>query len=182
MMAVVRGLLAGALLFVGVWTEGQPADSDESQVQAEQVELTNSRPTASFTVSADTLVSSPPVLALSFPRVVNPANTPFAVFVYFSYRPGEKAGTALVRILLGNGSLYPADRPGGFRLRASAAFAKLKAAKATDVRLVVELERLHPAEPWTQVEVTVAAPQWRGENTAQGERVSKSLQESARTF
>jgi hypothetical protein len=66
-------------------------------------------------------------------------------------------------MLVGNASLYPADRPGGFRLRASAAFAKLKAAKATDLRLVVELKRIHPAQPWTQVEVTVAPPQWRDE-------------------
>jgi hypothetical protein len=162
--AIVSGLLAGALLFGGsARTEGQRVDPIVSQVRPEPVELTNSQTKGSFAVSPDTLVSAPPVLALSFTRVVNPANTPFVVFVYLSYRPAETEGTASRRILLGNGSLYPADRPGGFRLRASAAFAKLKAAKATDVRLMLEMKRLRPAEPWSQVEVTVAPPQWLSE-------------------
>jgi len=163
---IVGGLLAGALLLAGsARTEGQRVDPSASQVRPEPVELTNSQTKGSFALSPNTLASAPPVLGLSFTRVVNPANTPFVVCVYFSYRPGETAGTARRRILLGNGSLYPADRPGGFRLRASAAFAKLKAAKATDVRLALEMERLHPAEPWSQVEVTVAPPQWRSEGS-----------------
>jgi hypothetical protein len=160
--AIVRGLLVGSLVF------GASVELSASQVQAESVELTNGRTEGSFAVSPDTLASSPPVLALSFPRVVNPANTPFVVFVYLTYRPGEAPDAAPRKILLGNGSLYPADRPGGFRLRASAAFAKLKAAKANDVRLVLEMKRLHPAEPWSQVEVTVAPPQWRSLDSKSG--------------
>src|SRR6266851_2126785 len=88
--AVVRGLLAGALLFGGsTGTEGQGVDPSVSQVRPEPVELTNSRTTGSFAVSPDTVASAPPVLALRFPRVVNPANTPFAVFVNLSYRTGD---------------------------------------------------------------------------------------------
>jgi hypothetical protein len=156
--AIVRGLLVGSLVF------GGSVDLSASQVQAESVELTNSQTQGSFAVSPDTLASSPPVLALSFTRVVNPANTPFVVFVYLTYRPGGAPRAAPRKILLGNGSLYPADRPGGFRLRTSGPFAKLKAAKATDVRLVLEMKRLHPAEPWSQVEVTVGPPRWRSES------------------
>lgn len=166
MVAVVRGLLAGVLLFGGSSrTEAKGVDPCVGQVRPEPVELTNNQTTGSFAVSADTLASAPPVLALSFPRVVNPANTPFVIFAYLSYRPGEGKDTAPLRILLGNGSLYPADRPGGFRVRTSSAFGKLKAAKATDVRLVLEMKRLRTAEPWSQVEITVAPPEWRGESS-----------------
>ena len=162
--AIVRRLLAGSLFLLGiVSTEARRVDPSARQGLPEQVMLTNRQTEGSFAVSPDTLASAPPVLALSFIRVVNPANTPFVVFVYLSYRPVETGSNAPRRILLGNGSLYPADRPGGLRLRASAAFAKLKTARATDVRLVLEMKRLRPAEPWSEVEVTVAPPQWRSE-------------------
>jgi len=164
--AIVRLLPVGVLLFAGSsGTEGHSVDRRASQVRPEPVELTNNQTTGSFAVSPDTLRSAPPVLALSFPRVVNPANTPFVILAHLSYRGGEGKDTAPLRIPLGNGSLYPADRPGGLRLRTSAAFAKLKAAKATDVRLVLEIKRLRPAEPWSQVEITVAPPEWRSENS-----------------
>ena len=167
MGAVVRRLLAGALFFCGSGrTEGQRALPSASQIRAEGVELTNDQTTGSFAVSADTIASAPPVVALGFSRVINPANTAFVISVYLSYRPGEAKGEAALRILLGNGSLYPADRPGGFRLRTSAAFRKLNAAKARDVRLVLEMKRLRPAEPWSQVEITVQPPEWRDENSA----------------
>ena len=162
--AIVCLLLAGALLCGDRSAEGQNVDPSASQAQPEPLELTNSRTTGSFAVSPETLRRAPAVLALSFPRVANPASTPFAIFVYLSYRTREGKEAPPVKILLGNGSLYPADRPGGFRLRSSAAFAKLKAAKATHVRLVLEMKRLHPAEPWSQVEITVAPPAWRSEN------------------
>jgi hypothetical protein len=161
--AVIGCLLAGALLSSAALCGGQQADPS----QVAPVALTNSQPVVSFAVSPDTLVSTPPVVALSFPHVVNPANTAFSIFVYFSYRSSdsasEKPNTPPEKVLVGNASLYPADRPGGFRLRASDAWAKLKAAKATEVRLVVEIKRIHPTKPWTQVELSVAPPEWQGE-------------------
>ncbi len=162
-MVVAQTLTAGALLVVVLSAVAQQAKPTGTQARAESIELTKNQTTGSFAVSPDVLASAPPVLGLSFPRVVNPANTPFSIFVYFSYRTEEATGTSTEKALVGNASLYPADRPGGFRLRTSVAFAKLKAAKATDIRLVVEMKRIHPAQPWTQVEVTVAPPQWRGE-------------------
>ena len=162
MWRLIDGFLVGTLFLGGVC--GAHSERPESrQEQAGPVKLTDSHPGASFEVSADVLGSSPTVVALSFTRVVNPARTAFAIFVYLSYRPAEAADAAPLRILLGNGTLYPVDRPGGFRLRVSAAFGKLKAAKATDVRLVLEMKRIHPAEPWSHVEVTAAPPQWRSE-------------------
>lgn len=158
---LVGGVLVGSLFLGGVCAQGKRPES--GQEQAASIELTNSHPKSSFAVSADVLARSPSVVALSFTRVVNPARTAFAIFVYLSYRPPEAVDAAPLKILVGNGSLYPADRPGGFLLRVSAAFGKLKAAKATDVRLVLEMRRIHPAEPWFQVEVTAAPPQWRSQ-------------------
>jgi hypothetical protein len=163
-VAVVHGLLAGTLLLACVCAGGQQPEARRDQGQAGSIELTNSHPEASFVVSPEVVASSPAVLELRFTRVVNPARTEFQIFVYLSYRPGDEADAAPIRILLGNGNLYPADRPGAFRLRASTAFGKLKAAKASGVRLVLEMKRMHRAEPWSQVEVTVTRPQWRGEN------------------
>jgi hypothetical protein len=160
---VAQTLSAGALFVVALSAVAQQAEPTGTQARPESIELTNKQTTGSFAVSPDVLASAPPVLGLSFPRIVNPANTPFSIFVHFSYRTAKATGTSPEKMLVGNASLYPADRPGGFRLRASAAFAKLKAAKATDIRLVVEMKRIHPAQPWTPVEVTVAPPQWRGE-------------------
>jgi hypothetical protein len=166
MVIAIHGLLAGALLFGAPFARVQMTNRAQDQVPVAPAALTNSRPEASFAVSPETVAGSPPVLALSFTRVVNPAQTQLQIFVYLSYLPAERREGAPVRIPLGNVTLYPADRPGGFVLRASDALGKLKAAKATDVRLVLEMKRIHPAEPWSQVEVTVAPPQWRTETTS----------------
>lgn len=160
----VHACLVAALLYIGLSGAGQGSGEADGQERAVQVVLTNSHPEASFAVSPDVVSTSPPVLALSFPRVVNPSNTGFQISVYFSYRPVQKGSGAPLRTLVGTGSLYPADRPGGFVLRASKAFSTLTAATATDVRLVLEIQPLHHAAPWPPVEVSVAAPQWRQEN------------------
>lgn len=166
MVIAVHRLLAGALLFGAIFVVVQETSRAQNQVPEAQAALTNSRPETSFAVSPETVASSPPMLALSFSRVVNPAQTALQIFVYLSYVSAEKRESPPLRIPLGNVTLYPADRPGGFVVRASGALGKLRAAKATDVRLVLEMKRIHPAEPWSQVEVTVAPPQWRTENTS----------------
>src|SRR5215475_13417486 len=153
-IVVAQGLRAGALLFMALSTIAQQAEPTGTQARPESIELTNNQTTGSFAVSPDIVASAPPVVGLNFPRVVNPANTAFSIFVYFSYRTAEGMSASPEKVLVGNASLYPADRPGGFRLRATAAFATLKAVKATDIRLIVEMKRIHPAQPWTKVEVT----------------------------
>jgi hypothetical protein len=164
MSVAVHACLVAALLYVGLSGAGQRTGEADGQEQAVQVVLTNSDPEVSFAISPDVVTAAPPVLALSFPQVVNPSNTAFQIFVYFSYRPAQKGSGAPLRILVGNAGLYPPDHPGGFVLRASKAFGTLRAEKATDVRLVLEMKPLHHAAPWPPVEVTVAAPQWRQEN------------------
>lgn len=87
--------------------------------------------------------SSPSVLALHFTQVTNPSRTPFQIFVFLAYQPVEQGAAGPVKIPLGDVALYPPDRPGGFMVRASGAFPELRAKKATDVRLVLEMKRLH---------------------------------------
>ena len=164
MSAAVRACLVVALLCAGLSGPGQDIVAADRQEQAAQVVLTNSQTEISFAIGPDVVTSAPPLLALSFPRVVNPSNTGFQIFVYFSYRSVQTASGAPHRILIGSGSLFPADSPGGFVLPASKAFSILAADKAADVRLVLELKPVHAGQPWPPVEVTVAAPQWRQEN------------------
>jgi hypothetical protein len=162
--AVVHACLVAVLLYAGLSGPGQHTAAADSQEQAAQVVLSNGHPESSFAIAPDVLTGSRPLLALSFPRVVNPSNTGFQIWVYFSYRRALAASSAPLRILVGNGSLFPADRPGGLVLRASKAFTLLRTDQATDVRLVLELKPINDAQSWPPMEVTVAAPQWRQEN------------------
>jgi hypothetical protein len=125
------------------------------------VTLTNDRPAGYFPLDAETLASAPPFLVLRITRVVNPGRTPLQIFVYLSYPP-PAGRTEPERTLIGNFGLFPADRPARFLLRASPAFHKLKTtcSKPTDVRLLLEMKRIHPKEPWTSIEVVVAPPEW----------------------
>ena len=161
---LVHTFLVGFLLWGFVCDGGESPEPGRAQEQAGSAELTNDHPEVSLAVPADAVQSAPPVLELHFPRVVNPNKIAFEVFVFLTYRPNGGTEAEPARILLGSGSLYPADQPGGLRLRASGAWRKVKGAKGSDVRLVLEMKRIHPAKPWTQVAVTVAAPEWREEN------------------
>jgi len=168
MTPTVQGLLIWALLFGGARSGRQSLDGGAQRPgQPTRVTLTNDRPTGYFPLDPETLASVPPVLAVTITKVVNPGETPFQVFVYLSCQPatGEKGRTEPQKILIGNFGLYPADRPASFLLRASPAFRKLKATspKPTDVRLVLEMKRIHETKPWTSIEVTVAPPEWQSE-------------------
>jgi len=159
MKPFVSGLLVAVLFFGGtryaVCGEQQPGP-------AASVTLTSDHPAGSFAIDAETLKDAPPILTMRVTQVVNPGRMAFQVFVYLTYRSGAGRDK---QIPIGNVGLYPADRPAAFALRASNAFAQLKAASstATDVRVQVEMRRLHEAEPWTAVAVTVAQPEWKAE-------------------
>jgi len=162
MAAASLAFLVGVLLFGGPNAGEQNPDPGRIDAKSNGVILTSTRPEGSFPVAAAILASSPPLLALHFTEVTNPSQTPFQIFASLSYKPAGQ--TEAVKILLGNAALYPPDRPGGFVLRTSSAFRKLKASEPTNVRLVLEMKRIHPQTPWSAVEVTVAPPEWRNEN------------------
>jgi hypothetical protein len=127
----------------------------------ERIALTNEHPTGSFLLPRDLLKRPPAVLEVSVTKVINPAARPINVFVYFA--SAKKAEPASAKIEVGNFSLYPADRPGKFMLDPASAFRKLaetKDATSKDWRVVFELER---QEGSSQIEVTIAAPNWKSE-------------------
>ncbi len=98
---------------------------------------------------------------------MNPDKTPVEIFVYLA-RAGS-GSTQPEKAPIGNFSLYPADHPAGFLMRASGAFHKLAAAgpasATSEVRLVLEMKRIDEAKPWTKIAITVAPPQWRSEDS-----------------
>ncbi len=168
MTRAIHGVLIGVLLLGSVRAGGRGGDDDQNPRRGvpAPVTLTNDRPAGNFPLDAQTLASAPPFLALRITKVVNPGRTPLQIFVYLSYPPGA-GRTEPERILIGNFGLFPADRPGRFLLRASTAFHKLKtmSSKPSAVRLLLEMKRLHPKEPWTPIEVVVAPPEW-GDKTS----------------
>jgi hypothetical protein len=168
MTLAVRALLIWALLLGGAHSREQSPGFDQKPPAPTRVTLTDDHPEGFFLIPPEILSSPPPVLALNMTQVVNPAETPFQVFVYLSCRPGSGAArqSKAVKLLVGNVGLFPPDRPARFLLRASTAFRKLKATNPNpaDVRLLLEMKRIHETKPWTRVEVTVAPPEWRRED------------------
>jgi hypothetical protein len=168
-MNTMRRLLSGLLLtalFAGSARQAvcSGRGQDQKGGQAANATLTSDHPAGSFSIPPETLRSAPPVVVIQVTKVANPAGTPFQMFVYLSYRsaPGQEQKE---KIPIGNLGLFPADRPAGFLLRASNAFAQLKAtaSSATDVCVLVELKPLHKTDRLTSVEVTVAPPKWKAE-------------------
>lgn len=131
---------------------------------ATQITLTAERPAAYFPVAPQTIVNQPSTVELKITGIVNPGKTALEISAHLSYRSAT-GDTTPRKMLIGSFGLYPVDQPGVFQLRSSAAFARLKAAtkQPVDVRLLLEMRRLHQSQPWGAVAVTVAQPEWRTE-------------------
>jgi hypothetical protein len=158
--ASILGLACVTLLMLGLVTEGPPPHVQQVKPAA-AVTLDAGHLAGSFPVDPETVLAAPPVLSLSVTRVVNPAAQPFTLVVYLT-SAGE--GGEAVKIRVGTVSLYPADRPAGFLLRTSSAFADLRrqrhATRPQSVRLLIELQPIHAGTAPGNLEVTVAAPRW----------------------
>jgi hypothetical protein len=150
-------------LLLCVYVLAQSAASSATGQARKSVTLTNQRPIGHFDVPAQILATKPPILFVSITKVVNPQRMSCEVLVYLARVRGDVASED--RILVGNFSLYPQDRPAGFQLDASRAFSQLETtARGADpdkIKLAVELRRIRETEPWTTVELTVAEPEWR---------------------
>jgi len=142
----------------------KPQISNGEQRTTVAIKLTNVHAVASFPVTPETLKAAPPILELSVTKVVNTAKIPVTIFVSFS-PPGAKAESEPEKIPIGNFSLYPPDLPGKFLLPASDAFRKLKDEgadlQAKEVRLQLEMKPIHETKMDAPIEVTIAEPQWR---------------------
>jgi hypothetical protein len=162
MKAAVSALLIGLLFLspASAWRR-IPVDAGQKTGQPASVTLTNTDPVGYFPIDPQTLAAAPPVLEIRVTKVVNPAKTSIQLLVYLFYQPGTgRAGPE--KILIGDVGFYPPDRSAGFALSTSKAFDQLRAthAKPTNVRLLVELKRIHEPAPWTTVAATVAPPEW----------------------
>jgi len=161
----IPGLLIGILLlgFAPLVAQNSGSGTGKSEPAA-QITLTTDHSAAYFPVAPETVLNRPSTLAVKVTRIVNPDRNAFQIFVCLIYR--SAAGDAAPhKILIGNFGLYPVDQPGAFQLRSSGAFARLKAAsrQPIDVRLLLEMRRLHETQPWTPIEVTLAQPEWKTE-------------------
>jgi hypothetical protein len=168
MTPAVSWCLIGALLFLGSRAGGQSPNYGRREVaEPGPVTLTNDHPSGFFSIDAKTLAESPAVLALRITKVVNPQRTGVGFSIYLSLLRVAGLGSEAERekILIGSFGLYPPDRPAGFVFPASEAFRQLRAtktpSKSGEVRLFIEMKRLHERNPWTRVEIVVAPPQWR---------------------
>ena len=143
-----------------------PEPRETGQKTAASVMLTNERPVASSPLARKILADAPPVLEVSVTKVINPAETPVAIFVYLT-TAGKKKQPEPEKVLIGNFTLYPPDRPGNFLLRASTAFSDLRvkdwSSNSTEIRLMLELRRVSETRPWTPLQITISVPKWRQE-------------------
>jgi hypothetical protein len=160
----VRAFWIFALLLVGLVAAGGQAIPAGNYEEPASITLTSGRTTGSFPLDSETLASAPPILSLTLTKIVNPEKLPFQILACLSYRSegSAKSHDGRQKILIGNFGLYPPDHPGTFSLSTSNAFAELKskAPKPSEVRLLLEMKRIHESAPWTPVEVTVAPPEW----------------------
>ena len=154
---MTRAILVSAL----VPPRGLGATGPNQEVRRPVV-LTSQQPAGSFPVAREVLASKPPIVFVSITRVVNPEMTPFEIWVHLSFENGKSA-SGREKALVGNFSLYPPDKAGGFQLNAADAFRTLEEAgkEQGEVRLEVEMRRIHEMKPWTPIEVTVSPPVWR---------------------
>lgn len=153
--------LVCALLLYAIAQVCSVAAGSQGEEARKSVVLTSQEPVGAFPVTPEILVSKPPVLFVSIAKVVNPERTGLEIFVYLSLATKDHAKGQ--RILVGNFSLYPPDKPGGFQLSAADAFRKLKTGKFErgEVTLVVEMRRMHDKRLRTLIEVSVSPPEWR---------------------
>jgi hypothetical protein len=156
-------LLIWTLLFAVAYV---PAIQERTANHADPAPLvlTNERLTGSFPISSATLDAAPPILKLAITQVDNPKNLPFQIFAYFSCDApaAAKSPPGQQKFLVGNFGLYPSDSPAAFVLPTSAAFNKLKACSSTsNVRLLLEIRRIHERSVWTPLQITIAPPEWR---------------------
>jgi hypothetical protein len=161
-------LMAWALCFSGTNCGSAKIQSPQSRETTPEelpaspaVTLTHEHPSSSVPVEADVVASGAEVLEVQITKVVNPARTPVAIFVYLSR--AEKGKSKAEQVAIGNFSLYPPDQPGKFLLSAAPALRKVSASGKTahDVRLVFEMKRIDETGAWTPVELTIAQPKWR---------------------
>ena len=146
--------LVSALTLMGTISGGGSAEEVRQPLT-----LTARQTSASFAVLPDVLERIPATLLISVLKVVNPDKSPFEILVYLERNEKDTRK----RVLVGNFSLYPPDKPGGFRLSTAASFRKLgevSGDEGSNAMLVIDMRRMHETDRWNSLEVTIAPPEW----------------------
>ena len=150
-----------------VWNSGydlQRSDASETAPVA-PLKLTEDHPSGSFVIAPATIAAAPPILSVSITQVMNPEKTPVEIFVYLVR--WDEGPMPAERILMGQFGLFPPDHPASFTLRSSAAFQKLRASGAASqtskILLMLELKPISGKKSLTNVELTMAPPEWHTE-------------------
>jgi len=130
------------------------------------LKLTSQQPVASIQVAPNIVTEGRDILEVSVIEVSNPRQTPIEISVYFS--PAQKGSTDKEdRIAVGSFSLYPADRPGNFLIRATKALETLRTKgwePGSELPLVFEMRRVRENEDWADIAVTIGEIKWRPDN------------------
>jgi len=131
----------------------------------DEVILTQNRHTACVEIPAGSRSTLPSLLEVPITRIMNPAQTPVSIFVYLVWPATQTDSTDKQKILLGNFSVFPADRAGTYVVRVSDGFRRLEAMgvhpEQGHVALRLELRRISEAKAWTPIELRIAPLRWR---------------------
>ena len=141
-------------------------DGTRTLAAAQQATLTQAQPEARIEIPPEKLTSPPALIEVPIRSTKNPAQTPFSIFVYLTWRGTPPDLIAPQKILLGTFSVFPADRPGTYVVRASEGFRRLEAVGVNPTRepmaVILEMRRVSEEKAWTAIEVTVAPLRCRG--------------------
>jgi hypothetical protein len=133
------------------------------------VTLTEIQPVARIPLPAAIRAAPAPILEIPLARISNPQEMSFSIFVSLEWSRTAQGAARKEKILLGNFTVYPPDRPGNYILRASTTFEKLKALGADLVRdqivVALEMKRTNPNQPWSPVQVEIGPLRWRTDNS-----------------
>ena len=145
--------------------QAQGASPELSVPISKPLKLTSQQPVASVRVAPNVVAEGRDILEVPVIEVRNPRQTPIEISVYFSSvgKGSPKEG----RIEVGSFSLYPADRPGNFLIRATKALETLRTKgwePGSELSLIFEMRPVRENEGWGDVAVTIGEVKWRQDN------------------
>jgi hypothetical protein len=159
-------LLGAALLASCVAAGGERGGEPEPGshgADGPRLVLSSEEPAAVVEIGAEELEHRHPVLSVSLSEVRNPERAGFDVFVELASGAGDPTPTT---VPLGHFSVYPADRPADFLLRADEAYAAMERSEGVlgeGTRLRIEARPIHGSRLPASFEVVIGSLRWLDE-------------------
>ena|ERR1700733_12931282 len=139
------------LAFMGGATDGQTQTSNS----ACQLVLTASRPAATCAIPSS-LTTPPRLVQIPVTKIENPSGQSFSIYLYVGFAKGDPE-------LIGNVTVFPADRTGVFTMRSQQAFEHIWTSRAS-ARITVEIRRTSESRPWQPMSVSIGPLRWLNED------------------